>query len=76
MKRILHKVRTSQNAVTATFGSGPVHSPRPFLERLALSDRGIGPNCVLRLAHSVRPWAQTGAPAERGSSVGAQPDVT
>ena len=49
---------TSENAVMAKFGSAPVHCPRPFLERRALSDRRIGPNCVLRLAHSVRPWAQ------------------
>ena len=28
------------------------------LEHLILSSRGIGPNCVLRLAHSVRLWAR------------------
>jgi hypothetical protein len=47
-----------ENTVWAKFGSAPVHRPGPFLERLALSDREIGPNCVLRLAHSVRAWAR------------------
>jgi hypothetical protein len=58
----------------AVYSQGPPHHlragvqlPGPrFLKAtvvLARLDRGYGPNCVLRLAYSVRPWvAETGAP--------------
>jgi hypothetical protein len=40
-------------------------SPLPEPPALASPDRGIGPNCALHLAHSVRPWAQDRSSSEQ-----------